>query len=754
MKNLLIALIILLPAVVLVSLYPTMERIAEQRQKEWMEKAEVPIPEDYDEYRINEDLLTNYAVEASYYLYSQMLQEATGQASNTEILEYYGWLNDFDYMNGNSRFYAEYIPQKEETQGQPAEESTERYTRTNTTLPELEAMLDKQTAREQWDGLKEAEDALACLVIEYDGFGKLSDICFYSDGEMVSGLRQSVVDSEKQYEENLYYYMQETGESEEFRQSAREIQPKNFRAVFMIDDNEESRFCEYYYESYGYSPHLGMPECYLMIGAYWVVLACAAFVALAAIILPFFKKLETGWEKLFRLPLEIVGVLIGVGIPGAFWMSLLMSETRLSLFQEYIKEGWYSFEFLGYQFNAKEIYAIFLLLNFLGWALLFFAEYICVAQLRQFFCNPKEYLKNRLLIVRFARWIGRKWKQLIGYVTDIDINEGLHKSILKVVLVNFAVLTVICCFWFFGIIGIVLYSIGLYVLLKKYGNRLQTQYRSILEATNQMAEGDLHIVLEEDLGLFTPLGTELSRVQQGFSKAVAEEAKSQNMKTELITNVSHDLKTPLTAIITYVDLLKNENLTEEERASYIHTLDLKSQRLKVLIEDLFEVSKANSGNVQMNFMDVDIVNLMKEVRVEMEDKLCKSNLDFRWNLPEEKIVLKLDGQRTYRIFENILNNAVKYAMPFTRVYVDMVCEQDMVMVVFKNMSAQELNFDAEHLTERFVRGDSARNSEGSGLGLAIAKSFTELQNGDFKIDIDGDLFKVTIRFPMNGNKIK
>lgn len=238
-------------------------------------------------------------------------------------------------------------------------------------------------------------------------------------------------------------------------------------------------------------------------------------------------------------------------------------------------------------------------------------------------------------------------------------------------------------------------------------------------------------------------------MQKGFAKAVAEEAKSQNMKSELITNVSHDLKTPLTAIITYVDLLKNPKITEEERTSYIETLDQKSQRLKVLIEDLFEVSKANSGNVTMHFMDADIVNLMKEVRVELDDRIKESTLDFRWKLPEEKILVSLDGQRTYRIFENLINNAIKYAMPYTRVYVEMTEEASEVIITFKNMSAQELSMDADDLTERFVRGDSARQSEGSGLGLAIAKSFTELQNGSFAIKVDGDLFKVTLTFPKN-----
>ena len=260
-----------------------------------------------------------------------------------------------------------------------------------------------------------------------------------------------------------------------------------------------------------------------------------------------------------------------------------------------------------------------------------------------------------------------------------------------------------------------------------------------------MAEGNLKIALkEEELGVMKPIGVELGRVQQGFSKAVAEEAKSQSMKTELITNVSHDLKTPLTAIITYVDLLKKEDITEEERKSYIATLDQKSQRLKVLIEDLFEVSKANSGTISMNFMEVDVVNLMKQVRLEMEDKIAASGLIFRWNLPEDKVILSLDGQRTYRVFENLLNNILKYSMPNSRVYIDILKNEQDVQVVFKNMSAEELNFDSERLTERFVRGDVSRKTEGSGLGLAIVKSFVELQRGKVEVSVDGDLFKVVL----------
>ena len=220
------------------------------------------------------------------------------------------------------------------------------------------------------------------------------------------------------------------------------------------------------------------------------------------------------------------------------------------------------------------------------------------------------------------------------------------------------------------------------------------------------------------------------------------------MKTELITNVSHDLKTPLTAIITYLDLLKQEDLTKEDQTEYIKTLDQKAQRLKLLIEDLFEVSKAATGDIVMNCTEVDLTSLMKQIRLENEDRIAESTLDFRWNLLEEKKMLMLDPNRTYRIMDNLLQNVLRYSMPYTRVYVDMKERQKSVSVIIKNISASEMNFNAEEITDRFVRGDLARNTEGSGLGLAIARSFTELQGGDFDIEIDGDLFKVIVKFPV------
>jgi signal transduction histidine kinase len=193
-------------------------------------------------------------------------------------------------------------------------------------------------------------------------------------------------------------------------------------------------------------------------------------------------------------------------------------------------------------------------------------------------------------------------------------------------------------------------------------------------------------------------------------------------------------------------LLKDEGLTAEKRSEYLDTLDRKSQRLKDLIEDLFEVSKATSGNISLNIVDVDVVALMKQTLLELDDKLSNASLAVRTAYPEEKVVLPLDSQRMFRVFENLIINITKYAQEGSRVYIDVANRPDKVEVILRNMAATEINFNVDDIMERFIRGDKARNTEGSGLGLAIAKSFVELQGGSLDIVVDGDLFKVVIKF--------
>lgn len=724
LTTLIISLIVLIPALILTALYPRMEEQYFEKREKYGDDTEEYVDSYYCEI---EDNFVNYAVEATYYLYAEMLQAMHPETEvRIDALDEYEWYTDYNRIDAETSYYVEY----------QSDEKTDF--RTNTE-EDLKGFVEEPTEELQ-QNLRN-EGYVAYLTFDFDAFGKLRNIEFEglpgSEYDFYGDPYADVKASVAQYERNVTEYNNMYGEDI----VAKELLPKSIRGVFLI--NENSSFIWEYSEGY-YSHITSSEEIYLENGVMYIIAILAVFVALMALILPLFKQLDTGWEKLFSIPFEINFLLCGAGIGMAVLMFEAMCYSRFENIQGAILQDSRGFEVIGYVMSAQLVYGIVLVLNFLGWAACFLMEYIVVANVRQFFSAPKYYLKHRLLIVGVFRWIVKKLRQLYHWVTAIDITYGLNKSIIKVVLVNFVVLTIFCCMWFFGLAGLILYSIALYVILRKYGEKLQRQYQSVLRVTEGMADGNLKITMEEDLGVFKPLGESLEQVQEGFAKAVREEAKSQNMKTELITNVSHDLKTPLTAIITYVDLLKQEGITEEQRASYIETLDQKSQRLKVLIEDLFEISKANSGNVKMNFMDVDVVNLLKQVRLEMEDKIMNSDLTFRWNFPEEKIILSLDGQRTYRIFENLLNNILKYAMPGSRVYVDVKNLEKEVEIIFRNISASELDYNVEHLTDRFVRGDSSRNTEGSGLGLAIVKSFVELQHGTFRIEVDGDLFKAII----------
>ncbi len=354
----------------------------------------------------------------------------------------------------------------------------------------------------------------------------------------------------------------------------------------------------------------------------------------------------------------------------------------------------------------------------------------------------KRYIKEKSLIYRFFPFIKSRLLAAYYELEHLDLTKNAHRMILRIVLINALILFVISSLWFGGVMITVVYSILLYLILRKYISNLQKKYSILLKATNEMAAGNLNVSIQEDIGVFEPFKPELIKIQNGFRKAVDDEVRSQKLKTELITNVSHDLKTPLTAIITYVNLLKEENITAEQRREYLNILELKSLRLKALIEDLFEVSKANSQNITLNLTAVDIMSLIKQVAFEMSDKIEAADLELRMNLTDEKVLISLDSQKTYRIYENLFGNVAKYAMKGTRVYVNGFRIDDTVVITIKNISAQELTVDSADLTERFVRGDASRNTEGSGLGLAIAKSFTELQGGDLRLELDGDLFKV------------
>ena len=298
-----------------------------------------------------------------------------------------------------------------------------------------------------------------------------------------------------------------------------------------------------------------------------------------------------------------------------------------------------------------------------------------------------------------------------------------------------------------GMVGVILLLMAdaaiLIYLLKEAAER-----QKVKDGLDTIASGDLDYKIDTDKLQQDnkEMAEAANKIGDGLQRAVAKSMKNERMRSELITNVSHDIKTPLTSIINYVDLLKREDIQNPQVKGYIDILDAKSQRLKHLTEDLVEASKVSSGNVELHMDNLFVQELLQQAQGEFGEKLATRKLELVSTLSAEPVIIKADGRQMWRIFENLLNNIAKYALEGTRVYVDLNKEDKKAVLMFKNMSQEALNINANELTERFVRGDISRTTEGSGLGLSIAKSLTELQGGKFDIYLDGDLFKVTITF--------
>ncbi|MGO0900561.1 sensor histidine kinase [Clostridioides difficile] len=471
-----------------------------------------------------------------------------------------------------------------------------------------------------------------------------------------------------------------------------------------------------------------------------IILAIVVIVALA---FPYRKSKELmGFDTLSKIPLEIlfIAIVIVQGIVDLYPTGII-SGTLNGNYVEYL---------INNDISAKMASILVSLMNLTYWFVIFSIIFVFITLLKHILnVGIREYFVKSTITGMFLVWFKKVGKKAINQIRTIDLKEKPNKTIVIILGVNLLIIVIMCSMWFFGIILAIIYSIVLFKVLSDYSKKTVCEYNQLLDVTKKISDGNLEVNMEKDLGFFNPIKDELGNIQTGFKKAVDEEVKSQKMKTELISNVSHDLKTPLTSIITYIDLLKDENITEENRRLYIDTLDRKSQRLQHLIEDLFEVSKVNSGDVHLNIVNVDIVSLMKQTLLELDDKITDSSLILKNNFSSEKIILPLDSQRTFRVFENLIMNISKYAMPSSRVYIDILETDNKVTVMLKNMSATEIDFSVDDIMERFVRGDKSRNTEGSGLGLAIAKSFVELQGGKMNISVDGDLFKVTITFNKN-----
>lgn len=356
------------------------------------------------------------------------------------------------------------------------------------------------------------------------------------------------------------------------------------------------------------------------------------------------------------------------------------------------------------------------------------------------FMNGVDYFRNNTCT--YALYA--KTKELGNRVTEFDLKDNINQDILKFTICNALLVIVLYVISPSKTIFAIVYVMISFLYIRKQSLKIKSDYRNMLDFTEQLSHGHFDTEIEDDLGIFNSMRDRLNNLKVGFEAAVKEETKSQNMKTELITNVSHDLKTPLTCIKNYVILLKNTQADEATRAEYLNQLEKYTNRLSNLIQDLFDVSKASSGNIDLHPIDLRLQALVDQSLAECIEVLESKDIQVIKNV--EDVVVHLDGDKTYRVFENLLTNIGKYAMPHSRAYIDIHEEEDYVSVIFKNMSEVEMNFSGEEIQERFVRGDKSRHETGSGLGLAIAKSFVVAQGGTFDIEIDGDLFKVIMTF--------
>ncbi len=403
------------------------------------------------------------------------------------------------------------------------------------------------------------------------------------------------------------------------------------------------------------------------------------------------------------------------------------------------------------QLRIHNIQPLLFACNFFIWLLALLCIAIAVFLLKHICCSGIfHYFKEHSLLGKFCR----KCRQIITKVSYIDFTSPTAIQTLKIVCINSIILLLIGAFFFpISWIFVIIYSVLLFIFLQKKVSEFQANYNDLLDSIKDILSGKYSSTNSKNLGIFEASRPQLTELNESFEQAVQEKVSSQKLKTELISNVSHDLKTPLTCIKNYSELLNSENLSDEDRKHYLKQLSFYTERMKHLIEDLFEVSKADSGNISLNKQELDLTSLLDQAYIQNEELLEPKHLQVIRKYGEEKVLIELDSEKTYRVFENLYTNISKYALHDSRVYIALSQDDTDIHIDFSNISEQPMDFTAEEITERFVRGDRSRSEQGSGLGLAIAKSFVEAQGGTFTISIDCDLFKVHITFPKNSSHV-
>ena len=426
-------------------------------------------------------------------------------------------------------------------------------------------------------------------------------------------------------------------------------------------------------------------------------------------------------RKVFKFPIEIVIIL--------FVIFVFSSAGISSMNQIY-----------------RNLY-VFYLLYFIGLVIVSLTVNYFVILLKSVFNkNTENYLLKNSLIYRIFN------AAILEFSSASNDNKNIKDAKVKFTLIYFGVFLLLAILnMMFStmfahapegmMIPIILLGIFIYFVILKNIN----QVAKINREASEIVGGNYKKKIEKTGGLYDGIVDNFNNIGSNLDFAIEDAVKSERLKTELITNVSHDLKTPLTSILNYSDLLSKEDNSEEEAREYARIINEKSNKLKVLIEDLFEVSKATSNNVELDRQELDFNSLVAQSIGEWEDKIAENNIEIISNLPEEKVMLNIDGQKFSRVLDNLFSNISKYALENSRVYVELI-DGDEVKLTIKNISKYPLNISAEELMERFTRGEKSRTTSGSGLGLSIASSFVRAHGASFDIDIDGDLFKVTIEF--------
>ena len=456
-----------------------------------------------------------------------------------------------------------------------------------------------------------------------------------------------------------------------------------------------------------------------------VIIAAALIIFLAGVALLVFSIIKRNVKREFDKVL--------VRKSGAVWFEVkaVISLFIINIPLQVLMYGWY--------FN-KELVHVLILICFWWFYLMF----------KDLYANRRSFLSNNSI------------SALIKFYRSFESRKPFQKAMLLriyALIAAEAVLVILVAIFFYGFLAeggiyllpaLVFFAMGVYLAyryLKRYSNEIGDMGR-VLDHIEAIKKGDMETKLALDPGadLYTA-AENLNKIQEGISKAVEEKIRSERMKVELITNVSHDLKTPLTSIISYADLLSKEEGLPDHVMDYIKILVQKSDRLKTLIQDIFELSKATSGDLKVEKERIDLGKLIRQTLADLDERISQSGLLFKIDIPDEPVYIISDGKKLYRVFLNLIGNALKYSLEGSRVYITLeVKDGKKAMAVIKNIANYEMDFKEEEVLERFVRGDKSRTTEGSGLGLAIARSFVQACGGSMNIKVDGDLFKVELGF--------